>query len=282
MISAIISGRIHNVYRPEILYNSMAKQSYQQPTVTFYGDDIIAFQHLDPNETYIVVAELCEQLGLSRVAQEKRIRSHAVLAGGARKLQVERENDTVMALCLRADLLPLWLLGVDAAAVMDEARSRLELFQRESASMLWQAFKPQGFSTEDELLPNRHEQTPAEQAYVAEMATATLARHQMLIERQLSGERAQRDDQRAALDASKGTVDDSLAAVLAQTVRRVAHTLAERSRRNEYAGVFSGLYRQFGISSYRRMPRGRLNEALEWLERWHGDLLGEPEPPPDI
>ena len=260
----------------------MLKQLYQKTTVTFYGDDIIALQHLDPNETYVVIAQLCEQLGLSRVAQEKRIRAHAVLASGARKLRVERENSVEMALCLRADLLPLWLLSVDASAVTEEARARLELFQRESASMLWQAFKPQGFSTEDELLPNRHEQTPAEQAYVAEMAIATLARHQMLIERQLSGERAQRDDQQAALDASKGSTDDPSAAVLAQMVRRVAHTLAERSRRNEYAGVFSGLYRQFGISSYRRMPRGRLGEALEWLERWHGDLLGEPEPPPDI
>jgi hypothetical protein len=30
------------------------------------------------------------------------------------------------------------------------------------------------------------------------------------------------------------------------------------------------------------MPAGRLREALEWLERWRGDLMGEPEPPPDI
>lgn len=258
------------------------QSSHRQTTVTFYGEDIIALQRLDPNQTYMVVAQLCEQLGLNRAAQEKRIRAHAVLSSGARKLQVERENGVETALCLRADLLPIWLLGLDASAVAEDARERLELFQRESASMLWQAFKPQGFSSEDDLLPNRHEQTPAEQAYVAAMAMATLARHQMLIERQLSGDRAAREDQRAALDASRSTVEDSSAALLAQTVRRVAQTLAERSRRNEYAGVFSGLYRQFGISSYRRMPRGRLHEALEWLERWHGDLLGEPEPPPDI
>ena len=56
----------------------------------------------------------------------------------------------------------------------------------------------------------------------------------------------------------------------------------ERTRRNEYGGVYNGLYRQFGIASYRRMPPARLREALEWLERWRGDLMGEPEPPPDI
>ncbi|HEU5012961.1 MAG TPA: phage antirepressor N-terminal domain-containing protein, partial [Roseiflexaceae bacterium] len=144
----------------------MPKQPAHQQTTMFYGEDIIALQHLDPNETYIVIAQLCDQLGLNRAAQEKRVRSHAVLASGARKLQIERENGTETALCLRADLLPLWLLGVDASSVTDEARARLELFQRESASMLWQSFKPQGFSSEDDLLPDRHEQTPAEQAYV--------------------------------------------------------------------------------------------------------------------
>jgi hypothetical protein len=104
----------------------------------------------------------------------------------------------------------------------------------------------------------------------------------MLIERQLAVARAERDGQGADPWSPGTAVDDKQAALLAQAVRRVAHTLAERSRRNEYAGVYSGLYRQFGIASYRRMPSARLHEALEWLERWHGDLMGEPEPPPDI
>jgi hypothetical protein len=158
-------------------------------------------------------------------------------------------------------------------------RLRLELFQREVASTLWQAFRPQGFGPADALVPERHQQTPAEQAYVAELTQATLARHQMLIERQL--------DARASYDDSDpygagGGVDDSQAELLARAVRRVALAAAERTRRNEYPGMYSGLYRQFSISSYRRMPPSRLHEALEWLDRWRGDLMGEPEPPPDI
>jgi hypothetical protein len=72
------------------------------------------------------------------------------------------------------------------------------------------------------------------------------------------------------------------AETLARAVRRVATIAAQRSRRNEYGGVAAGLSRQFGLASYRRMPPARLREALEWLDRWAGDLLGEPEPPPDI
>jgi hypothetical protein len=253
----------------------------RQATISFYGEDIIAIQDLDPNETYVPIARLCEVLGLDRAAQERRVRAHSVLAAGTRTLPVEVGNSSRPAPCLRIDLLPLWLTGIDVAQVAAEVRPKLELYQRESASVLWQAFKPQGFSSEDSLLPNRHEQSPVEQAYVAELAMATLARHQMLIERQLNA-RADRDTQGADPWAPRTAVDDKEAALLTQAVRRVAHTLAERSRRNEYAGIYSGLYRQFGISSYRRMPPSRLHEALEWLERWHGDLLGEPEPPPDI
>ena len=69
---------------------------------------------------------------------------------------------------------------------------------------------------------------------------------------------------------------------MAHAVRVVANNLAMRSRRNEYGGVYQGLYRQFGIASYRDMPRGRFVEAMEWLDRWRGDIEGEPEPPPDI
>lgn len=249
---------------------------------SFYGEDIIALLELEPNESYVPLARLCAKLGLERKAQERRARSHALLAGGLRKLAVEVENGVEQALCLKVELLPLWLALLDAAQADPAVQPRLELYQRECASMLWQSFKPQGFGTGDELLPTRHEQNQAEQAYVGAAAMATLARHQMLIERQLMAARANRDEQGADPWAVGTAVDDPQAARLAQTVRRVAHTMAERSRRNEYAGVYSGLYRQFGIASYRRMPPARLYEALEWLERWHGDLLGEPEPPPDI
>lgn len=253
-----------------------------QSSANFYGEDIFGLLELDPNEAYVPIARLCTQLGLERAAQERRIRAQALLASGTRKLPVEIDGRTETALCLRVELLPLWLATIDTVQVAEEVRPQFELFQRESASVLWQSFKPQGFGTGDEMLPTRHEQTPAEQAYVTALGMATLARHQMLIERQLTAARANRTDQGADPWSPGEAVDDPHAARLAQTVRRVAHTLSERTRRNEYGGISSGLYRQFGISSYRRMPPARLYEALEWLERWHGDMLGEPEPPPDI
>jgi hypothetical protein len=256
--------------------------AHRQSAIPFYGNDIIALQELDPNETYVPIVALCVALGIERAPQERRVRAHAVLSGGSRALPVEFEDGrSGPALCLRVDLIPLWLVDIDASKVNDEARPKLELFQRECASVLWQSHRPQGFVPDDELLPTRQDQSPAEQSYAAALAMATLARHQMLIERQLD-RRGLHDSPTANPYAPAGALDDPQAELLARAVRRVALAAAERTRRNEYGGVFLGLFRQFGIASYRRMPPARLREALEWLERWRGDLMGEPEPPPDI
>ena len=246
----------------------------------FYRNDILFELELDPNQTHAPIGLICERLGIPAAAQERRIKSHAVLKAGAKSVRVEAENGYVTLLGLRVDLIPLWLIGIDTAQVAADVRPKLALLQAEAASLLWQATRPQGYGSEDALVPVRHAQTQAEAAYVSAQGLANLSRQQMLIERQIDAARA---DQGNALSATPTEgVDDPNAELLARTVRRVAHALAERTRRNEYAGAFSGLFRQFGITSYRRMPPARLHEALEWLERWHGDILGEPEPPPDI
>jgi hypothetical protein len=253
--------------------------------IWFFAADSVAWLELDPNRTYVPVADLCARLGLQVAREERRVKGHAVLGANARRLEVDTDDgDTLVRLCLRVELVPLWLTTVDPREVDDgAARARLELFQREAASTLWQSFRPQGFDSGDVLVPPRQQQGHAEQAYVGSMAIATMARQQLLIERQLDAPFD--DDAGPGADpwaARAGAVDDPTAARLAQTVRKVARTLGERTRRNEYWGALSGLYRNFGISSYRLMPTGRLYEALEWLERWYGDMMGEPEPPPDI
>lgn len=251
---------------------------------SFLSNDLIALLGLSPNERYLSIPQACEQIGIEAARQVRCIRAHAVLREGLRSLVLDEEYDNgTKTPCLRLDLVPLWLATIELKQLGDSAREQILLFQREVASILWQSFKPQGYSPEDELLPSIHEMQQSEAAYQAELAMATLARHQMLIERQLEADSYRDDDQLAALRGfHEPSITDTNAVALAQAVRRVASTLSARTRRNEYGGIYSGLYRQFGISSYRRLPPGRLREALDWLERWHGDLMGEPEPPPDI
>jgi hypothetical protein len=243
--------------------------------VSFYSEDIIAISEIDANEAAVPLSRLCANLGLDPDEQIEYLRANPVLAAGLSTLSIDTALGVRREPCLRVDLVPLWLTTLHPNEVDDVVRPKLELFQQESASVLWQAFKPQGFSPADALLAEVHEQSQSDQGYQAQMAMATLARQQMMIERQLNEERSDRD-------VPREQVVDPQARQMAQAVRVVANNLAMRSRRNEYGGVFQGLYRQFGIASYRDMPRGRFIEAMEWLDRWRGDIEGEPEPPPDI
>jgi hypothetical protein len=240
----------------------------------FLARDLIARIGLDPNRSAVPLAELCGALGIAGAPHERRARRHAALAAGMRRIA---DDDGHPCWQLRVDLVPLWLTTLDASAVDAALRPALLMHQRDAASILWQSFRPQGFAADDMLVGPREAQTPAEQAYVAALALANLARQQMLVERQIDAR---------MIDGNRLTTehlaDLGEAETLARAVRRVATIAAQRSRRNEYGGVAAGLYRQFGLASYRRMPPARLREALEWLERWAGDLLGEPEPPPDI
>lgn len=237
----------------------------------FYEEDIIALQDLDANERYVPLDRMCDTLGIEPQRAAAAISGQTTLAAG---LRVLGGNTTA----LRVDMVPLWLLSLEPSSVAAAVRPQLVLYQKECASVLWQAFKPQGFGPEDTLLPEREELTPADLAYQGMMAQAALARQQMMVERQLQTNRVEGN----RIGGVERDGREPAAFELARLVRRVAHTLAARSRRNEYAGVYSGLYRQFGISSYRGLHYGRLREALDWLERWHSDMLGEPEPPPDI
>ena len=247
----------------------------RQRGISFYSDDVLEVGELDANELAVPLSRLCENLGLDPAGQVERLQANPLLAAGLSTLPVDTPHGVRRETCLQVDLVPLWLLGLSLADVVPEVRPKLELYQRECASVLWQAFKPQGFSPEDALIPRPHEMSQAEQGYQAMMAMASLSRQQMMIERQLNAERSDRDTPREQ-------VLDPQTRQMAQAVRVVANNLAMRSRRNEYGGVYQGLYRQFGISSYRNMPRGRFIEAMEWLDRWRGDIEGEPEPPPDI
>lgn len=187
----------------------------------FYARDILACLDLDPNRTLVAVADLCAAPDLPAAREERRIKAHPVLRQGARRLAAEPHDGGAPArLCLRIELAPLWLTTLNPEEVPDPAlRDRLALKQRQAASLLWQAFRPQGFDSGDGLIAPRAQQGHAEQAYVGAMA---IANQQVLIERQL--DTAPADDEGPGADpwAARGAaVDDPQAARVAQTVRRV-------------------------------------------------------------
>src|SRR3712207_2938598 len=83
----------------------------EQRIVPFYGDELIAVQQPD-GAILVLFTRLCENLGLTREAQVRRVQRHAVLSEGLVSTAVRTEGGVQTVQCLRLDLLPLWMSGL--------------------------------------------------------------------------------------------------------------------------------------------------------------------------
>ncbi len=158
----------------------------EQRTITFYGDELIAIQDQAANTIYVPLVRLCDNLGIERKRQAQRIRNHPVLKQGLIDLTLDTGGGRQSAQCLRIDLIPLWLAGVNANRVGADVRNKLILYQAEVASVLWQAFK-HDIVPATELAAQERPKSGAELALDIATAIQHLAQQQLDIERRLEG-----------------------------------------------------------------------------------------------
>ncbi len=114
----------------------------QQRVVAFYGDELIGVQSED-GSIYAPFSRLCENLGLQRDGRAQRIRRHAILSDVVVSIEILTAGGPQQVQCLHVDALPLWLSSIQASRVKEELREKLIRYQKEAATVLWQAFRPQ-------------------------------------------------------------------------------------------------------------------------------------------
>jgi hypothetical protein len=261
-------------------------------TVEFYGDEITGalVRVGDEPQVYVPIRPICDYLGLSWSGQRERIMRDEVLAEALQFVRVTRTNISERrgdpnVLCLPLDLLPGWLFGVNTARVKAELREKIIRYRRECYRRLWDAFKHEILPVA-ELAPPPTERSGAELAYEIATAVQHLARQQMEIEQRLGGRIdtmarwAKRTDERISslelrLTESDEQISEAQAAELALAVKTVANALVQHGAANGYQRVYGELYRRYSISSYKSLPRRRLQEALEWLRSWYQEVDGE-------
>ncbi|NJL06692.1 MAG: hypothetical protein HC911_17680 [Chloroflexaceae bacterium] len=263
--------------------------------ITFYGDEIIAILEPTTQHVYVPLARLCANLGIDPPSQMQRIQAHEVLSTALATLSIQSTGGPQATLCLRLDLIPFWLAGINTQRVRADVREKLVRYQRECAAVLWDFFRPPGQPSSaalDRATPTAPV-SPAAQAYELALAVAALARQQMHIEDRLHQFATQLETQAARTEALElrltapepqlraSTISEEQAAELAQAVKFVARALGERTGRNEYGGVYGQLYREFGITSYKQLPREQFAPAMEWLRDWYRTIQQERGPEPD-
>jgi hypothetical protein len=264
--------------------------------VPFYGDDLIAVQH-PSGSIYVLFAKVCENLGLARRGQVLRVQRHAVLNRGLELLQVETEGGTQTLQCLRLDLLPLWLSGVQASRVRAELQEKLVQYQAEAAEVLWREFRPQIIVAEVHA-PAPDTAAVVQLQQIAEMGRAitAMAEQQIEIQRQqqLLAERLNKAGQivrgmQGSIQNLQGNVGDiqvrlgvledrmhpaayiteAQASEVSNVVKALAEFLTGKDRaKNHYQGIFGELYRRFGVASYKTIHMEQYDAVLAFLESW--------------
>ncbi|MDP9310143.1 MAG: ORF6C domain-containing protein [Chloroflexota bacterium] len=260
-----------------------------QRIVPFYGDEVVAVQDAD-GTILVLFARLCENLGIDRVSQVRRIQRHSVLHDGLVTIDVQTEGGQQVAQCLRLDLLPLWLSGLQARRVKAELQPKLVQYQREAATVLWQAFKPQLLITEAPLARSEN-QAIQQLQQIAEMgyAIARMAEQQIELQRQQTAltnrvdvaARVIRDmqGQLGNVEVRLGVLEDQIhpaayiteaqATEVSNQVKALAELLTGTDRaKNHYQGIFAELYRRFGVASYKLIRQEQYAAVLAFLADW--------------
>ncbi len=268
----------------------------QQRIVPFYGDELIALQQSDGN-IFVHFGRLCDNLGLARSPQVRRVQRHEVLQKGLVTLTVETEGGAQSVQCLRIDLLPLWMSGLHASRVKADLRDKLVRYQQEAAVVLWQAFKPQIVAEEPVVAANSTAIQQIQQIIEMGYAIARLGEQQLELQRQQQALTGRMDAAARIIRAVQGHLDrvdvrlgaveerltpgaaitDEQATEVSNRVKALAELLTGvHAGKNHYQGIFAELYRRFGVSSYKLIPQRKYAAVLAFLEVWRAAATATP------
>ena len=259
-----------------------------QRIVEFHGDELIAVQQPD-GTIFVLLAKVCENLGLARWPQTRRIQTHAVLNEGLATLTVETAGGPQTLLCLRLNLLPLWLAGVQVSRVKKELQDKLVRYQTEAAEVLWRAFRSQILVEE---LPANRESALAigqlEQIIEQSKAMQRMAEEQITLIRRMDAAarivktiQADVGDVKVRLGVLEerlhpaSYITDAQAAEVQSAVAAVAMTLPKRDpSKNHFQSIHTELHRRFKAKSYSLIRIEQYAAVLAFLEEWDEAMEG--------
>lgn len=89
---------------------------------------------------YVAIRDVCQALSIDVASQRRRIRNHTILGAGMRRFRVATPGGVQDQECLELELVPTWLLMINAARVAESVRPRLTWFQRYIVREVYRAF----------------------------------------------------------------------------------------------------------------------------------------------
>jgi len=259
----------------------------EQKTVDFQGDEITAVlvETEEGEQVFVPLRPICDYLGVTWPGQFERIKRDAVLSEEAMSVSVtltdidpeSKRPHTSEMLALPLGFLNGWLFGINANRVKEEIRENLIRYQRECYKVLARAFLERA---ETAISPAMNTLI---QIRNNALAVAALAEQQMEHEMRISTAESRLDKASDAFaelrkrvkvveqrTTPESPVDREQAAEISLKVKALGEMLTEGNPDvNWYQRVFTELYRRFGVSSYKDIPKGKYKAVMEFLDDWH-------------
>ena len=265
---------------------STALVPVEEKAVEFYDDEIVAVavQEEGVRRIYVPLKPISDYLGLSWSGQSERVRRDPVLFEEMKLIRVTRinsEGGRPDTLCLPIEFLHGWLFGISVNRVKEELREKIIRYQRECYQVLYDAFQERSLTSDTS--------SALEHVRNIGIALQRLAEEQMQLEGRVTttedrldraalivGELGRRVGQLEGRASPAALVTEEQAGEIAALVKALAQLLTEQdASKNHFAGVYSELYRRFGVSSYKNIRQTRYAEVLDFLEEWRTRLAGE-------
>jgi hypothetical protein len=263
--------------------------------IEVFGDEVLAVRLAD-GSIWLSLRALCENFGLARAMQARRIRRNDVLAADLIDVRVETEGGAQTVQVLRLESVPYWVSTIQIQRVREDLREKLLQYKRWVVQKVYEAFIREGGELLAPEPPAPPSATIQELIRIRDWARAMmnmaeahieLERRQQQLEQRIDKSaivfqdlrrRVSRLEQR--LDPAYLITDDQQAAVQ-QAVKALALLMTGRDSKNHFQGIWGEIYRRWGVPDYKHIQQGQFQAVLDFLEEWRQAVLaaGETAPP---
>ncbi len=261
--------------------------------VNFYGDMLLVA--MVDGVSYVALRPIVDFLGIEWAPQYQRLQRDDIL-NEERSLVVMtgadgRQREMVS---LPLEFLPGWLFGITGSRFKDpEQAEKLKRYRRECFKALWREFG----QTTPSLSPSvSTASTGLQYARDLGLAVAQMAEEQMALQGQVETITVDVDRAHTRLDRAAEVVSnfhrrltvverrvlpadcvsDEQAAEIALSVKSLSELLTRQDAQksttgkvaNQYQGVFSELYRRFGVTKYTLVRQVDYQDVLTFLNDW--------------
>ncbi len=258
--------------------------------VNFYGDILLV--GLVDGIAYVALRPIIDFLGVDWAPQYQRLQRDDILDEERRLvIMTSADGRRREMVCLPLEFLPGWLFGIVGSRFKDaEKAEKLKRYRRDCFRVLWREFGQRAAST-----------VPAKTSALTQvrdlgLAVAQLAEEQMELQGRVDLLHTEVDRAHGRLDraaevvgnlhrhlgaverrvAPAETISNEQATEIAGSVKALAELLTHQAAGsskdgkvpNYYQGVFSELYRRFGVTKYTLIKQADYHAVLQFLDDW--------------